>query len=240
MNEIEYYLQQSQLSHYPERKIAEFQLHIETLEKEYKRFITKLRVLDPSCTHKPWTPRAYCKRRADTQDSSGMVKIARHSESQDGSSQNRSQTSCYKTSTTEGALDFSENLLPTNTVSETSEVVCAAQDQPLSFDHTRLAVAAAAFRGPSVLLTSSSTQSLARVLQAGLPNLNNYTRKQTSSLQVHDKDDNARALKHPAVEQKGTVEETVSETIEEKSIEKRSSHVLGLECYSSSDEDSDT
>ena len=61
--------QQSQLSHYPERKIAEFQLHIEALEKEYKSFISKLRVLDPSCKHKPWTPRAYCKRRADTQDS---------------------------------------------------------------------------------------------------------------------------------------------------------------------------
>ncbi|XP_076578485.1 uncharacterized protein LOC143314975 isoform X3 [Chaetodon auriga] len=68
-NEIEYYLQQSQLSHYPERKIAEFQLHIEALEKEYKSFISKLRALDPSCKHKPWTPRAYCKRRADTQDS---------------------------------------------------------------------------------------------------------------------------------------------------------------------------
>lgn len=59
--------QQSQLSHYPERKIAQFQLHIETLEREYKSFIAKLRVLDPSCKHKPWTPRAYCKRRADAQ-----------------------------------------------------------------------------------------------------------------------------------------------------------------------------
>lgn len=61
--------QQSQLSHYPERKIAEFQQHIEALEKEYKSFIAKLRVLDPSCKHKPWTPRAYCKRKAETQES---------------------------------------------------------------------------------------------------------------------------------------------------------------------------
>lgn len=181
------------------------------------------------------------------------VKVARHSESQDGSSQcdegendfGRCQTSCYKTYKNEGALNFSENLLPTDTVSETSEVVCAAQDQPLSFDHTRLAVAAAAFRGPSVPLTSCSTQSLARVLQAGLPNLNNFMSKQTSSLHIYDKDNNIRALKNPAVGQKGMLEETVSETIKEKSpnicaTEKRSCHVLGLECYSSSDEDSDT
>ncbi|KAG7260118.1 hypothetical protein CRUP_031401 [Coryphaenoides rupestris] len=33
--------QQSQLSHYPQRKISEFQLRIKDLEKEYKRFITK-------------------------------------------------------------------------------------------------------------------------------------------------------------------------------------------------------
>lgn len=64
--------QQSQLTHYPERKIAEFQLHIDALEKEYKRFIAKLRVLDPSCKHKPWTPRAYSKRRADTLDSTSI------------------------------------------------------------------------------------------------------------------------------------------------------------------------
>jgi len=62
-------LQQSQLSHYPERKIAEFQLHMEALEREYKRFIAKLRAVDPGCKHKPWTPRAYCRRRADTRES---------------------------------------------------------------------------------------------------------------------------------------------------------------------------
>lgn len=60
------FCQQSQLTHYPERKIAEFQLQIEGLEKEYKRFVAKLRVLDPSCKQKPWTPRSYSKRRADT------------------------------------------------------------------------------------------------------------------------------------------------------------------------------
>lgn len=62
------FVQQSQLSHYPERKIAEFKLHIEELEREYKRFLNKLRALDPSYKHHPWTPRAYTKRRGDFPD----------------------------------------------------------------------------------------------------------------------------------------------------------------------------
>lgn len=70
------FCQQSQLTHYPERKIAEFQLQIEALEKEYKRFVAKLRVLDPSCKHRPWTPRSYSKRRADTQDPTSVGQSA--------------------------------------------------------------------------------------------------------------------------------------------------------------------
>lgn len=61
-------MQQSQLSHYPERKIAEFKLHIEALEREYKRFLNKLRALNPSDKHHPWKPRAYAKRRQDFPD----------------------------------------------------------------------------------------------------------------------------------------------------------------------------
>uniref|UniRef100_A0A4W6CY68 Si:dkey-86e18.1 n=1 Tax=Lates calcarifer TaxID=8187 RepID=A0A4W6CY68_LATCA len=198
-NEIEYYLQQSQLSHYPERKIAEFQLHIEALEKEYKSFITKLRVLDPSCKHKPWTPRAYCKRRAETPDSPG----------------------CHKTASLErqGHLSYMETRfqtsVSTNPMSETSEAVCADQNQPLSFDQTRLAVAAAAFRGPSGQLSSSQTQSLARVLQSGLPNLKCKSDCETAE-RIHEKSSNTNTT------------------------EERTGHVLGLDCYSSSDEDCDT
>lgn len=78
--------QQSQLSHYPERKITEFQQNIDALEKEYKKFIAKLRVLDPSCKHKPWTPRPYCKRRGDSQEAAAagqsvkelMLKLSAH------------------------------------------------------------------------------------------------------------------------------------------------------------------
>ncbi|KAM6938854.1 uncharacterized protein PEZ65_005074 [Lycodopsis pacificus] len=239
-NEIEYYLQQSQLSHYPERKIAEFQLHIEALEREYKRFITKLRVLDPACKHKPWTPRAYCKRRADTQDSPSIVKHPRPCDSHDGRGESggesdsaSSWTGCHKPSAPERKSPLShsqirsQTLVPTNPNSETSD-----QDQPLSFDHTRLAVATAAFRGPPLQRGSSQTQSLARVLQSGLPNLSNASVRQTLSTQSRDSR-NVRDRKSDceAAERKPGKSSNTGTT------EERTGHVLGLDCYSSSDED---
>ncbi|TDH08144.1 hypothetical protein EPR50_G00095300 [Perca flavescens] len=257
-NEIEYYLQQSQLSHYPERKIAEFQLHIEALEKEYKSFIAKLRVLDPTCKHKPWTPRAYCKRRAEAQDSPSIVKNPRPCESYDGSSQlsggesdlSRNWTGCHKTSAPErrSATRF-QTPVPTKPNSETSEAVRADQDQPLSFDHTRLAVATAAFRGPSVQRGSSQTQSLARVLQSGLPNLVNASSRQTFSTQSGDTQNDGGATVGSVIGQKSVVGDCKSdceaaERMPGKSsmtgtTEERTGHVLGLDCYSSSDEECD-
>ncbi|XP_053287346.1 uncharacterized protein si:dkey-86e18.1 isoform X2 [Pleuronectes platessa] len=260
--EIEYYLQQSQLSHYPERKIAEFQLCIEALEKEYKRFITKLRALDPSCKHKPWTPRGYCKRRAETRDPPGTarcstVKNPRPSESHEDSSQwsgaepdlVSSRTGCHQTSATEmeRPLGYSEarrqTPVPTNPRSETSETVCADQDQPLSFDRTRLAVATAAFRGPAVQLSSSPTQSLARVLQSGLPNLSNSLSGQTFSSQNRDTERDVGTTEGLVFGQKGAVQEHMSEceAAERKpeKSEESTGHVLGLDCYSSSDGECD-
>uniref|UniRef100_A0A8C5R2J9 Uncharacterized protein n=1 Tax=Leptobrachium leishanense TaxID=445787 RepID=A0A8C5R2J9_9ANUR len=63
-NEINYYLEQSQLSHYSERKIQEFQEKIEILRKEYQSFLWKLRRLDPSCKEHPWKLRGYSRKRA--------------------------------------------------------------------------------------------------------------------------------------------------------------------------------
>lgn len=264
--EIEYYLQQSQLSHYPERKIAEFQMHIEALEREYKSFITKLRVLDPSCKQKPWTPRAYCKRRADTQDPPSMgqcvkAKTPRPCESHESSSQAEGEsdlagswTGCHKTSETQGHPSHSVTRLqppiPTYPVSETSQAVCADQDQPLAFDHTRLAVAAAAFRGPSVQRGPSQAQSLARVLQSGLPNIVNASLKRTFSIQSRDKEkDDGATMGSLAGQISGAQDrqsdgEALEETTEKSSnigtTEERTGHVLGLDCYSSSDEECDT
>ncbi|KAF0042342.1 uncharacterized protein si:dkey-86e18.1 isoform X1 [Scophthalmus maximus] len=255
--EIEYCLQQSQLSHYPERKIAEFQLHIEALEKEYKRFTARLRVLDPSCKHKPWTPRAYCKRRAETLDSQRTVKNPLHGESHEESSQwsgadsdlGSSWTGCHKTSATErrDPLSYSEGRFQTPVVtklmSETSEAVCADQDQPLSFDRTRLAVATAAFRGPSVQLGSSETQSLARVLQCGLPNLSKSPSGKTFPRQNRHIESDHGGTVGTAQRQSKSDGETAERIPENPSntstMEERTGHVLGLDCYSSSEDDDD-
>uniref|UniRef100_A0A8C2ZG12 Uncharacterized protein n=1 Tax=Cyclopterus lumpus TaxID=8103 RepID=A0A8C2ZG12_CYCLU len=162
--EIEYYLQQSQLSHYPERKIAEFQL-----------------LVDPACKHKPWTPLSV------------LQEVPGH----------RSVKPPLGVQT----------LVPAD---PNSEAACADQDRPLTFDHARLAVAAAAFRGPPPPRGSAQTRSLARVLHSGLPNLSNAAARLT--------------ILGSAVAQKGAAEDR----------EERTGHVLGLDCYSSSDEERDT
>ncbi|OCT84862.1 hypothetical protein XELAEV_18023021mg [Xenopus laevis] len=64
-NEIEYYLEQSQLTHYSDRKIIEFQERIETLRKEYQSYLWKLRKLDPSCKDHPWKLRGYKRKRTE-------------------------------------------------------------------------------------------------------------------------------------------------------------------------------
>ncbi|XP_057696101.1 uncharacterized protein si:dkey-86e18.1 [Corythoichthys intestinalis] len=189
--DMEYYLQQSQLTHYPERKIAEFQLKLEALEREYKSFVTKLRVLDPTCKHKPWTPRAYCKRRADVQGSTSIVKKS-------------------KASTV--GLIHSESSLPA--AIPTTEVT-SDQDQPLAFDRMRLAMAAAAFRGVPDHQSVSETQNLARILQRSLPNLGNAA-ADSSSVAVQ--------------------KDAASESAGKSSME----HVLGLDCYYSSEDETDT
>ncbi|XP_072552136.1 uncharacterized protein [Salminus brasiliensis] len=159
-NEIEYYLQQSQLSHYPERKITEFQQQIEQLEKEYKRYLNKLRSLDPTCKHTPWTPRAYTKRRQDSDSSQCFVKRlcvpdpAHETSPEEGTTSAPCKQDLHKQSTPSCSppSDFPD------------------QDLPLSFDRTKLAVAVSgSWRAPLEQLKDKNT--LACVLRSGLPNL---------------------------------------------------------------------
>ncbi|KAI1892034.1 hypothetical protein AGOR_G00149830 [Albula goreensis] len=199
-NEIEFYLQQSQLSHYPERKIAEFQQNIEELGEEYKRYIRKLRFLDPSCKHHPWTPRAYTKRRQEdghqcaakrlcTTKSSGQP--SKDSAVCDGFSRSRDDA-------------ISQNGLPD-------------QDQPLSFNTTRMALKLAGSRlAPSGLHSAGMT----RVLLSGLPNLHSTCTAQ------------------PAVAQ-GTacLQKGATEPLDPSLVPQSKPHDLGLGCYSSSDDD---
>ncbi|KAJ7986580.1 hypothetical protein DPEC_G00341340 [Dallia pectoralis] len=232
-SEIEYYLQQSQLSHYPERKIADFQLSIQGLEKEYKRFVCKLRALDPTCKHQPWTPRAYTKRRTDTHTCPDTAKKRRGLESCDASSGvGGKEWNCVNERTGSDATAASTNqrnlqqtgmflhpfpVVFTNPNSVASECTIPAQDQdqPLTFDRARLAVAVAGSRGP-VQPGSSHTQSLARVLLSGLPNL------------------------HSSPLGQAIAAESKSNTVGEVKDEERTGHVLELCCYSSSDEEGNT
>ncbi|XP_014888391.1 uncharacterized protein LOC106947716 isoform X1 [Poecilia latipinna] len=251
-SEIEYYLQQSQLPHYPERKIAEFQLHIEALEKEYKSFISKLRALDPSCKHKPWTPRAYSKRRGEAQNPPNADKNPRLNELYDkGSQKSRGESDsasdspgCFRSLATAATCSFSEtrlhSLAPTGAISDASSV----QDQPLSFDRTRLAVAAAAFRGPALRQSSSQTQNLARMLQSGLPNLSKFHSQQTVEFKSWSPERNEKPTSGSAVktDQSAVQENNASCAAASDSglTEDKSGHILGLDCYSSSDEDTNT
>ncbi|KAK6314028.1 hypothetical protein J4Q44_G00154870 [Coregonus suidteri] len=245
-SEIEYYLQQSQLSHYPERKIAEFQLSIQGLEKEYKRFICKLQALDTTCKHQPWTPRAYTKRRADTHISPNTAKKLRSLQSCDLSRPVGGAESNWVVESTESdATSASENqghfyqsgtfLSPfpvdlTNASPAASESTNPDedQDQPLTFDRTRLAVALAGSRGP-LQPRSYHTQSLARVLLSGLPNLHSSPLGRAIATQDRDNTGGER------IDSTGTggAQITVND-------EKSTGHVLGLGCYSSSDEEADT
>ncbi|XP_058235427.1 uncharacterized protein si:dkey-86e18.1 isoform X1 [Hemibagrus wyckioides] len=171
-NEIEYYLQQSQLSHYPERKIAEFQQQIERLEKEYKAYLNKLRFLDPSCKHQLWSPRAYTKRRTD---SNGDQCTGKRLCAPDSGVQTSYQESCA--TATKNKLDICNSSEP----DPTHRSDLPDQDLPLSFDHSRLAIAVAGSR-----VASSGQQNerntLAHVLHKGLPNLHSSALTQVPGL----------------------------------------------------------
>ncbi|CAL8270812.1 unnamed protein product [Arctogadus glacialis] len=265
-SEIEYYLQQSQLIHYPERKIAEFQFCIKELEHEYKRFVVKLRALDPTCKHKPWTPRAYSRKREDVwdtlpttikkqrcgwlEDTSGSVSGVE----MDPASRNGSNKSLSKER--EDHMSLPEAKL--NPIAESSEPVCVDQDLPLSFNRTRLAVAVAGFRGPVTQSGAShTTHNLTQVLHAGLPNLSGSLLGQslrtlgqtTCATGVHEtvRESAGRPaviVNQPTAGQgfgKKTTER-LPETLSDIGAKaERIGHVLlGLSYYSSSDEESDT
>lgn len=142
-------------------------------------------------------------------------------------------TGCHNTTDTLEPLSLSETTLqrhvPISHVAGPSGAIYTDQDQPLSFDNTRLAVATAAFRGPLAHRGSSQMQNLARVLQSSLPNLSDSSLKQTFSAQSKDRG----------------AEDEAEETIPGKpsstaTTEERTGHVLGLDCYSSSDEEHDS
>lgn len=180
------------------------------------------------------------------------AKNLRPCESHVVASQSCRWTGCIQTSERQEPLCHSETMfqdpIPTNLNSKTPEAICGDQDQPLSFNHTRLSVATATFRGASVQQGSSQSQNLARMLQSSLPNLINSSLRQTFSTQNRDKDD--RTMTGFVIGQKSDVRDSKSEcdTVQRMpgkssntgTTEEMTGNVLGLECYSSSDEGSYT
>ncbi|XP_056620006.1 uncharacterized protein si:dkey-86e18.1 isoform X2 [Triplophysa dalaica] len=166
--EIEYYLQ-SQLSHYPERKIDEFHQHIEGLQKEYKRYLNKLRFLDPTCKTTPWKPRLYTKRRQEPHNSLNTSKRACHN-----SLRSLSRSEDFNGDThpdaTEQPTSHATVLPSLSTPITTQASDLPDQDLPLCFDQTRLGVAVASSR-VALVGQKQDTGRLTRVLLSGLPNL---------------------------------------------------------------------
>ncbi|KAA0708824.1 hypothetical protein E1301_Tti018460 [Triplophysa tibetana] len=178
--EIEYYLQicielfipisqQSQLSHYPERKIDEFHQHIEGLQREYKRYLNKLRFLDPTCKTTPWKPRLYTRRRQEPHNSQNTSKRACHN-----SLSSLSRSEDFNGNTNPDATEqptSHANVLPAlSTPITTQDSDLPGQDLPLCFDQTRLGVAVASSR-VALVGQKQDTGRLTRVLLSGLPNL---------------------------------------------------------------------
>ncbi|XP_064189647.1 uncharacterized protein si:dkey-86e18.1 isoform X1 [Anguilla rostrata] len=206
-NEIEYYLQQSQLPHYPERKISEFQQHIEELGEEYKRHIRKLRSLDPSCKHHPWTPRAYTKRRREDIGPPCAAKRLCTSEPRDLTASSRDGTP---------ASVRPQGHLPSGPAVRSGPDL-PDQDQPLSFDATRMALKLAGSRTAPAGLHSDG---VTRALLSGLPNLHSSPWGQ------------ATEARGPAGARDGA-----SGSPDPSPVPQRATQGLGLCCYSSSDED---
>lgn len=207
--EIEYYLQQSQLSHYPERKIDEFHQHIEDLQREYKRYLKKLRSLDPTCKHTPWEPRSYTKKRQEPINNENSCKrtcingpstVSRAEEDVTGDTN-------PEAGGTQKALTTSPSTLITTQPSDPPD-----QDLPLCFDQTRLGIAVASSRVP-LPGQQQDTGRLTRVLLTGLPNLHSLPLAQTAAA------------------------EKTHQSSDAESAQRKTEHVLGLGCYSSSSDE---
>lgn len=124
----------------------------------------------------------------------------------------------------------------------TSRAVCEEQDQPLLFDHTRLAVATAAFRGLSEQLGPSQTRNMVRVLQSSLPNLTGEASSQSAVSESRgwvSVDGKTVASSSCCKSEYEAVERIPGKSSTIETTGERPAHVLGLECYSSSDEDCD-
>ncbi|XP_053549601.1 uncharacterized protein LOC128641075 [Bombina bombina] len=200
-NEIEYYLEQSQLTHYSDRKIQEFQEKIESLKKEYQSFLWKLRRLDPTCKDHPWKQRGYSRKR--TADGSAS----------DSGEHGGTRLLCtpildsVKNDVSDSEEDtccVGEDKDPT---SGCTNVHLQVQDKPLEFNIKKS-------RPKDLWLRSSYNSS------------ESCTNRLKEILLSHHQDQQGHTMS--AERQESRTEASSSNTVK---------GILGLDCYSSSDED---
>ncbi|KAL4634960.1 hypothetical protein GN956_G14431 [Arapaima gigas] len=222
-SEIEYYLQQSQLSHYPERKIADFHKHLEELEREYKLYLRKLRALDPACKHHPWTPRGYAKKRQTEGNPSSITVTGVKKQCSSVPSEQTSPEGvecdmprCTGNENTETSEKQGCSIPSSSWTTSTQDF--PGQDEPLCFNLERMPLI---FARSQVTQRNPDADSLTRVLLSGLPNLHSCPRAQAVTAQKNT-----------------TITTAVDEPVRSSRTSQSMPHVPGLICYSSSDEDS--
>ncbi|XP_067893317.1 uncharacterized protein si:dkey-86e18.1 isoform X2 [Heterodontus francisci] len=224
---MEYYLQQSQLSHYSERKIKEFQDHIEELQKEYQHYLWKLRRLDPSHKEHPWKPRAYTRKRPSN---SAMPTISQLATLQSLKrlcvpQSNKTEGETYEHDSDAESGEVRERSCPNPRIPDGVIYDCSIvnpnfQDQPLTFNPARVPP-----RFSMHLIPKNSSEDphlMTKILMSHLPNLEASSSCQTTA-ELNKKEKEIHALK-------------IREDSQESVLQTKSSGILGLSCYSS-DED---
>ncbi|XP_078074614.1 uncharacterized protein LOC144497355 [Mustelus asterias] len=226
--EIEYYLQQSQLSHYSEKKIKEFQDHIEELKKEYQRYLWKLRRLDPSHKDHPWKPRAYTRKRPPNSAAQTISELdtlhnlkglrmppshetedETHEYDSDRKSGEGRERSCLSPQVADGVIY------------DCSVVNSKFQDQPLTFNPARVPLRFS-MRSTPKNTSGEGSHHMTKILLSQLPNLQTSSSCGTKAGLNREKEE-IEAFK-------------MTEDSQETILQNKSCGILGLSCYSS-DED---
>uniref|UniRef100_UPI00398F2A20 uncharacterized protein n=1 Tax=Pristiophorus japonicus TaxID=55135 RepID=UPI00398F2A20 len=225
--EIEYYLQQSQLCHYSERKIKEFQDHIEELQKEYQRYLWKLRRLDPSHKEHPWKPRAYTRKRPPNLATQTIneLGILHNLKRQCTPLSNKTEDVTPECDSDEESDEGRERShrsprIPDGVLYDCSTVNPDFQDQPLTFNPARVPPRFSLHLTPKNT-SGEDSHHMTKVLLSQLPNLQASSSCGTAA--ELNKEEDTCALK-------------IREDSQGSLLQSECSGILGLSCYSS-DED---
>ncbi|XP_067845804.1 pre-mRNA-splicing factor ISY1 homolog isoform X2 [Heptranchias perlo] len=226
--EIEYYLQQSQLSHYSERKIKEFQDHIEELQEEYQRYLWKLRRLDPSHKEHPWKPRAYTRKRPPNTATQTISQLATlHSLKRlCVPLSNKTDDVTHEYDSDKESDEGRERIhqsprIPDGVIYDCSMVNPDFQDQPLTFNHARVLPRFSMHLTPKNT-SGKDSHHMTKILLSQLPNTQASSSCGTTA-ELNREEEEIHNLK-------------IREDSQESILQMKSSGILGLSCYSS-DED---